>query len=486
MSEKNINDILNWENSYFNLPEYFHKKVLPAKPVLSELVIYNENLAEKLGLKNIQKSKIQQYFSGEKIPDGAEPLAQAYAGHQFGHFTMLGDGRAILLGEHITSLNERYDIQLKGAGQTPFSRRGDGKATLKSMLREYLFSEAIYGLNIPTSRSLAVVKTGEKVYREDISNGGILTRVMKSHIRVGTFEYPRYFQGKDAVEHLLNYTIQRHFPELKHAENKALAFLESVMHLQIDLVANWMRVGFIHGVMNTDNVSINGETFDYGPCAFMNTYHPETVFSSIDTQGRYAYGNQPKILKWNLAKLAEALLPLIHEEEVNAVELAVAKINEYDHAFTTKWYSTMCGKIGLENHDKEDEILVDSLFKFMQNNQLDFTNTFIYLSNEKIIVEHFKATEDLQTWKKEWFERLKSKNINAESARTVMQKLNPVFILRNNHVEAALDKAIEIDFSVFKNLLEAMKTPYKYNEIFKEFLFTDSDYDKHYQTFCGT
>lgn len=478
--------LFNFDNTYIKLPELFYKKVLPAQSDAPSLIVFNQELAQNLGLKEMKEEDLALYLSGKEILPNSKPLAQAYAGHQFGHFTMLGDGRAILLGEHITPSGERFDVQLKGAGQTPFSRRGDGKATLKSMLREYLFSEALFGLKIPSSRSLAVVKTGEKVYREDVNDGGVLTRIMKSHIRVGTFEYARYFQGNEALETLLNYTIDRHFPEIKNSDNKAISLLDKVMHLQIDLVANWMRVGFIHGVMNTDNVSINGETFDYGPCAFMNTYHPDTVFSSIDTQGRYAYSNQPKILKWNLAKLAEALLPLINENQEKAVELAVKKVNEYDQAFTQKWYATMCAKIGIENPEKEDEILVDSLFKLMQNNQLDFTNTFIYLSDEAIVEEEFKKIADLQTWKKDWIERLNTKNIDFENAKQLMRKYNPIFVARNNHVEEALDKAIQNDFSLFNNLLEAFKNPFQYNEKFKDFLQADSNYDKQYQTFCGT
>lgn len=483
MSKKNT---FNWDNTYLNLPDNFYRKVLPSIPTSSELVVFNKNLAEKLGLEKLEEEDAKQFLSGAKIPDGAAPIAQAYAGHQFGHFTMLGDGRAVLLGEHLTPKGERFDIQLKGAGQTPFSRRGDGKATLKSMLREYLFSEALHYLNIPTSRSLAVVKTGEKVYREDVNEGAVLTRIMKSHLRVGTFEFARYFKGKEAVEQLLDYTIERHFPLLKNEENKALALLEKVMDLQIDLVINWMRLGFIHGVMNTDNVSINGETFDYGPCAFMNTYNPETVFSSIDTQGRYAYGNQPKILKWNLAKLAEALLPVIHTDEEKAVELAVEKINLYDEKFTNSWYAMMCAKIGIKEADKEDFELIENLVKIMSQEQLDYTNTFNYLRLEAHFKKEFENVASLKKWKENWLNRLQATNQNMEQVFDLMKKTNPVFIPRNFYVEEALDKAIADDFSMFDDLLQVMKNCYDYQENHSKWLFFNKEYDKTYQTFCGT
>lgn len=486
MTKEQQTKTFNWDNTYFNLPDYFYRKVLPAKPNSAKLVVYNENLAEDLGLKNVDKNDLKEWLSGKKIPEGSEPFAQAYAGHQFGHFTMLGDGRAILLGEHIAPENRRVDVQLKGGGQTPFSRRGDGKATIKSMLREYLFSEAMHYLNIPTSRSLAVVKTGEKVYRDDIAEGAVLTRIMPSHIRVGTFEFARYFHGKEAIEKLLDYTIERHFPFLKNEENKALALLEKVMDLQIDLVVNWMRVGFIHGVMNTDNVSIVGNTFDYGPCAFMNTYDANTVYSSIDTGGRYAFGNQPKILKWNLAQLAEALLPAIHTQEEKAIELAVEKINLFDEKFTNSWYAMMCAKIGIKEADKEDFDLVESLVKIMSQEQLDYTNTFNYLRMEEHFKDKFEHVLALQKWKENWLQRLKTKNYDMVQVFDLMKKTNPVFIPRNFYVEEALDKAVAGDFSMFDNVLLVMKNCYNFQKDNAELLFSNKEYDKTYQTFCGT
>jgi uncharacterized protein YdiU (UPF0061 family) len=328
----------NWqiENTYAKLPAAFFTLQQPVPVAKPAIVFFNERLANDLGLGflNEEEENIAGYFSGNKIPEGAQPLAQAYAGHQFGHFTMLGDGRAILLGEQIDPRGKRFDIQLKGSGQTPYSRRGDGRATLYSMLREYLISESMYHLGIPTTRSLSVVSTGEKVYREEVHNGAVLTRTANSHIRVGTFEYARRFCSAEDLRALTNYTIQRHYPEITDTDNPALELLKAVMHKQIDLMVNWMRVGFIHGVMNTDNMSIAGETIDYGPCAFMNAYNPRTVFSSIDTRGRYAFGNQPYIAQWNLTVFASALLPIISENQQKAVDLVKEVIEGFKEKFT--------------------------------------------------------------------------------------------------------------------------------------------------------
>ncbi|EIM74845.1 hypothetical protein A3SI_14956 [Nitritalea halalkaliphila LW7] len=294
-------------------------------------------------------------FSGNQVPSGARPLAQAYAGHQFGNFTKLGDGRAILIGEHLTAAGKRVDIQLKGAGITPYSRGGDGRATRKAMLREYLISEAMHALGIPSSRSLAVVETGEQVWRQEKESGAILTRVMSSHLRVGTFQYARHFLDVSALQALLTYTIERHYPELRDVSNPALALLEAVMERQIQLVVHWLRVGFIHGVMNTDNMSICGETFDYGPCAFLNTYDPATVFSSIDSQGRYAFGNQPGIAQWNLAALAGALLPLVATDEKQATELCTALLNDFPRRFTAAQWEMYAHKMVSQALKKRDK-----------------------------------------------------------------------------------------------------------------------------------
>jgi len=313
-----------FDNSYYKLPKSFREEINPVPVKKPELILLNNNLAKNLSLdfSNLNKNEISNILSGNELPKGSNSIAQAYAGHQFGHFTMLGDGRAVLIGEHISNSNERFDIQFKGSGKTSFSRSGDGRAALGPMLREYIISEALHFLDIPTTRSLAVVKTGEEVFREEVLIGAILTRIASSHIRVGTFQYIAARQKKDELEILVNYVIDRHYPNIKNEKNKALELLKVLMEKQISLVVNWMRVGFIHGVMNTDNMSISGESIDFGPCAFMDTYNSNTVFSSIDQFGRYSFSNQPKITKWNIARFGECLLPLIDENENKAIELA--------------------------------------------------------------------------------------------------------------------------------------------------------------------
>ena len=338
-----------FDNTYSKLPDPFKEEIGPVPVKNPELVILNKNLSKELNLdfSNLDNKKISELFSGNSLPPGSNSIAQAYAGHQFGHFTMLGDGRAVLIGEHLSKKKDRYDIQFKGSGKTAFSRNGDGRAALGPMLREYIISEAMHNLNIPTTRSLAVVKTGEDVIRETSLQGAILTRVALSHIRVGTFQYIAARDKKDELEILLNYVIQRHYPNIQNSKNKALDLLKVVMEKQIDLVINWMRVGFIHGVMNTDNMSISGETIDYGPCAFMDIYDPKTVFSSIDQMGRYAYCNQPVITKWNLSRFAECLIPLIDKDQNKSIEMATEIINSFEKKYEEKWLNMMRDKLGL-------------------------------------------------------------------------------------------------------------------------------------------
>jgi serine/tyrosine/threonine adenylyltransferase len=486
MAFNNSNTVFNFDHSYASLPATFFSRVDPAVIPKPDMVIFNDDLKKELQLEAEDDELLTQILAGNHIPGNSIPLAQAYAGHQFGHFTMLGDGRAILLGEHITHGNSRFDIQLKGSGQTPYSRRGDGKATLRSMLREYLFSEAIHYLGIPTSRSLAVVATGEAVYREVANKGAVLTRVMKSHIRVGTFEYARYFGTKEDLSALKNYTIHRHFPDLTGSENSAMQLLDRVMRLQIELVVQWMRVGFIHGVLNTDNTSVIGETFDYGPCAFMNSYHPDTVYSSIDHAGRYAFGNQPEIIKWNLAKLAEALLPLIHADEKIAVDLATEKINQFDDLFSDAWYTMMFRKIGIERETNGDRALVDELLNTMQTSKLDYTNTFLSLHLKEPVPGNPRIDSDLGKWLIRWRERIGRSDGGEASAMLLMKKSNPVFVPRNIHVEEALELADKSDLSLFNKLLDTLRQPYKFQDGVKEFLTYDESYDRQYQTFCGT
>jgi len=346
-----------FDNTYSKLSDTFKEEVKPTPVNNPELVILNDQLAKNLNLDftKIEKKELSQIFSGNSLPDGSATLAQAYAGHQFGHFIMLGDGRAVLLGEHLVNNTNRFDIQFKGSGKTSFSRSGDGRAVLGPMLREYTISEAIHALNIPTTRSLAVVKTGEKIVRENLLPGAILTRVASSHIRVGTFQYIAAKQNIDDLKILVDYTIDRHYPAIKSSNNKALDLLNLVMEKQCQLVVNWMRVGFIHGVMNTDNMAISGETIDYGPCAFMDHYNPKTVFSSIDKFGRYSFSNQPPITKWNLSRFAECLIPLIDKDEEVAIKIATETIDNFQNIYEEKWLNMMRDKLGLFGDHKGDK-----------------------------------------------------------------------------------------------------------------------------------
>jgi uncharacterized protein YdiU (UPF0061 family) len=376
-----------FDNTYSKLSKTFIEDIKPTPVHDPELVILNEQLAKELNL-DFSKTKekdLSLLFSGNSLPNGSTTIAQAYAGHQFGHFTMLGDGRAVLLGEHISNKNNRFDIQFKGSGRTSFSRGGDGRAALGPMLREYIISEAINSLNIPTTRSLAVVKTGEKVVRENLLDGAILTRVASSHLRVGTFQYIAARQNIEDLNTLVDYTIERHYPQIKSSKTKALDLLNLVMEKQCQLVVDWMRVGFIHGVMNTDNMTISGETIDYGPCAFMDQYHPKTVFSSIDKFGRYAYSNQPPIAKWNLARFAECLIPLIDKNEETAIKIATDVIDNFQNIYEKKWLNMMRDKLGLFGEDKNDRHLIDDLLNWMEKYKIDYTNTFCHLMEIKIL-----------------------------------------------------------------------------------------------------
>ena len=372
-----------FDNTYSKLSNTFKEEIKPTPVHDPELIILNKKLAKDLNLdfSKIDNKNLSQIFSGNILPKGSSTIAQAYAGHQFGHFTMLGDGRAVLLGEHLVNNSNRFDIQFKGSGRTSFSRSGDGRAVLGPMLREYIISEAIHALNIPTTRSLAVVKTGEKVVRENLLPGAILTRVASSHIRVGTFQYIAAKQNIDDLDTLVNYTINRHYPEINSSKNKALDLLNLVMERQCKLVVDWMRVGFIHGVMNTDNMAVSGETIDYGPCAFMDFYNPKTVFSSIDKLGRYSFSNQPPITKWNLTRLAECLIPLIDKNEDTAIKIATETIDNFQNIYENKWLNMMRDKLGLFGKDKNDLKLINDLLHWMESNQADYTNTFCHLMN---------------------------------------------------------------------------------------------------------
>jgi serine/tyrosine/threonine adenylyltransferase len=480
----------NFDNSYARLPKKMYALAQPEVVPNPKVVLFNDALAIELGLRfnSSDEEKIANWFSGNALITEAAYIAQAYAGHQFGHFTMLGDGRAILIGEHITPKKTRLDIQLKGAGQTFYSRRGDGKATLRSMLREYLISEAMHGLGIPSSRSLAVITSDEKVYREDIHEGGILTRIASSHIRVGTFEYVKHFLSVEELREFTDYTIDRHYPLLKDSEHKALDLLKAVMEKQIDLIVHWMRIGFIHGVMNTDNMSIAGETFDYGPCAFMNAYDPKTVFSSIDTRSRYAFGNQPKIAQWNLACLAEALLPLIHKDVPEAVKQAEAVLNLFPAAFEEKWNLMMGKKLGLNYVSTAENELIHELLDWMEKNNADYTNTFLMLASDLKIVPVRYQDATFMTWQVKWKSCLAEQGQTMEKAIQIMRSKNAAFIPRNHIVEQALDEVCqeERDFTLFNQLLEVLRNPYEKNESLTFLQNPPADGDGLYKTYCGT
>lgn len=464
----------NFDNSYAKLPSQFYTKMNPVPVRAPKLVIFNHALAEFLDVPyNLET------LAGNSIPEGAEPLAQAYMGHQFGHLNMLGDGRAILLGEQINHYDERFDIQLKGSGITPYSRGGDGRAALGPMLREYIVSEAMAALGIPTTRSLAVVETGETVLREKKLRGAILTRVAASHIRVGTFEYAARL-GADSVRILADYAMRRHFPEAE----TYVQFLAEVVKRQAALAAKWQLAGFIHGVMNTDNMAISGETIDYGPCAFMDVYDPDTVFSSIDTGGRYAYKNQSKIAVWNLARFAETLLPLLHNDEKTAVEAATTEVEKFKGLYRENWLAGMRAKLGLADAQPGDEPLIADLLELMMLHKADYTNTFRDLTLDVIRPEFLQ-------WSESWKERIhlvthsNQPNMSACPVRELMRQSNPAVIPRNHRVEEALAASENGDLTVMEKLLGVLENPYAYSPDQEEYAELPQN-DCTYRTFCGT
>ena len=483
------NSKIGWrfDNTYVHLPKIMLSKLSPVPVKSPKLVVLNDEYSKELGLNFsiINNDSIASLFAGNFLPEGSEPIAQAYAGHQFGYFTMLGDGRAILIGEHLAKNNKRVDIQFKGSGITPYSRNADGRAALGPMLREYIISEAMHGLKIPTSRSLAVVETGEKVMRETLLPGAILTRVASSHIRVGTFQYTAMRNDTKILKELLTYTIKRHYPELKNNKNPALALLKVVIEKQIELVMNWMRVGFIHGVMNTDNMTISGETIDYGPCAFMDTYDPKTVFSSIDHHGRYAYGNQPDITNWNLLRFAETLIPLINKKEDKAVEIIKDTFNKFTKVYKESWLNMMRKKLGLFGEKNKDENLINQLLSWMSQNNADYTNTFCYLMKEDFVKDKSFQNSSFKKWYKEWRNRIKQNKKPDNLSLNLMRFTNPLVIPRNHKVEETLDAANKNDLIPLHNLLKVLKKPYERPKI-KEYQITPPTSGKMYKTFCGT
>jgi uncharacterized protein YdiU (UPF0061 family) len=477
------------DNSYAQLPKLFFTRIKPTPVRSPKLIILNYPLAESLGInvEVLQSKEGVALLSGNLIPEGSLPLAQAYAGHQFGHFTMLGDGRAVLLGEQITPLRERVDIQLKGSGKTPYSRGGDGRASLGPMLREYIISEAMHALGIDTTRSLAVVTTGESVIRETEQYGAIMTRVADSHLRVGTFQYVSKWGTAKDVRTLADYTLQRHFSYVEKNENRYLFLLKEVIKRQAILIAKWQLVGFIHGVMNTDNMALSGETIDYGPCAFMDAYDPATVFSSIDIHGRYAYGNQPSIAAWNLARFAETLLPLLHTNQDQAVKLAQNAVSEFTELYHSNWLTGMRAKLGVFNDELQDEALIENLLSMMQKYGADYTNTFSALTFDKTPEDTLFGTAEFAQWHDLWQERLGRQEETKASSNQLMRSSNPAIIPRNHRVEEALEAAVnQRDYSVTERLLDAISSPYAYSKGQADYSTLPALSTRPYQTFCGT
>lgn len=480
-----------FDNSYLQLPEVFYTCLDPVPVREPQMVLFNQVLAAELGLEGLgADTRSIEYFVGNAVPPGTTPFAQAYAGHQFGGFSMLGDGRAVVLGEHLTPAGRRVDIQLKGSGPTPYSRRGDGRAALAPMLREYLISEAMHHLGVPTTRSLAVVSTGEPVFRQTTQPGAVLTRVASSHLRVGTFQYAA---AKGDVAHLgalVDYAIDRHYPDLKGQANPALALLERVVDVQASLIVHWMRVGFIHGVMNTDNMTISGETIDYGPCAFMNRYDRETVFSSIDHQGRYAYGNQPGMAQWNLLRLAEALLPLLEDNEDKAIEIAKEAIGGFAELYTSRFEQMMLNKLGIieKSLDQpgEDEQLMADLLEAMDEAQADYTNTFRDLAMPRLPGNVAYENAKFKAWHGRWRARLAKQGLPDESVSALMNRTNPRYIPRNHFVESALQQAeLSRDLTAFNALLAVLRHPYEEQPEMAVYTHP-GEHDPGYMTFCGT
>jgi uncharacterized protein YdiU (UPF0061 family) len=475
-----------FNHSYTKLPKDFFVEQLPVKVSNPKLILLNEPLLKALGLDKeaLSPEAWGNIFSGNELPEKAHPIAEAYAGHQFGHFALLGDGRAVLLGEHITPEGNHFDIQFKGSGQTPYSRRGDGRAALGPMLREFIISEAMNALKIPTTRSLAVVTTGESVMRDEVLPGAILTRVAKSHIRVGTFQFASTLNDTNKLKALADYTIDRHYPDCKAKDNPYLAFLNAVIERQALLISKWMHIGFIHGVMNTDNMSISGETIDYGPCAFMDRYHPETVFSSIDRQGRYAYSNQPPIAQWNLARFAETLIPLIDPNADKSIELASQSVNDFSGQFQTAWLKGMRQKLGLFNEEESDIELINELLALMQKNRADYTLTFRHLSSDAILKDAIFKDASFKVWYKNWLHCIQKQKEGEESSRLKMLNHNPAVIPRNYLVEKALSLAVmDQDCKFLNDFITALLKPFEDSHVFSE---PPIEEDKSYKTFCGT
>ncbi|MFS8602336.1 YdiU family protein [Priestia megaterium] len=477
----------NLRNSYAELPNIFFTPLDPNPVSSPKIVKFNDSLAASLGLQKeqLQSQEGVSILAGNSVPKGAFPLAQAYGGHQFGQFNMLGDGRAMLIGEQVTPSGEKVDLQLKGSGRTPYSRGGDGRAALGPMLREYIISEAMHALGIPTTRSLAVVITGESIVREKELPGAILTRVASSHLRFGTFQFAAKWGTVENLQALADYALERHFSHIEKNEKKYLSLLQEVIKRHATLVAKWQLIGFIHGVMNTDNMTISGETIDYGPCAFMDTYDPETVFSSIDVQGRYAYQNQPGITGWNLARFAEALLPLLDQDIEKAVEIAQSAVTEFPKFYRENWLAGMQAKLGLFNEEKEDEALFQELLTIMKTYKADYTNTFRALTFDKLGNSDLFESEEFAQWQELWQKRLGRQQQSKAESQELMKNNNPAVIPRNHRVEEALDAAQKGDYSVMETLLQVLSSPYE-SPGQSEYCVPPAPSNQPYQTYCGT
>ena len=483
-------------STYAALPERFFARVLPTPVAIPRLLIFNQALAADLGLATpaLNAAALAGIYSGNMLPPVIEPIAMAYAGHQFGHFVpQLGDGRAILLGEAIDHAGVRRDIQLKGSGRTPYSRDGDGRAALGPVLREYLVSEAMHALGIPTTRALAAVTTGETVYREGALPGAILTRVAASFVRVGTFQFFAARDDFDAVKQLADYVIERHFPELKDAQQPYLELLRAVSNAQASLIAAWMHVGFIHGVMNTDNMAVSGETIDFGPCAFLDHYDPQAVFSSIDRQGRYAYSNQPHAAVWNLARFAETLLPVIDSAVDRAVELASEVLAGFSARFAEHWLSGMRRKLGLSAHEDGDAALAEELFDAMQRSGADFTLTFRGLCEaaepnaQDAAVRSLFSNRDYDSWAAQWRARLTRDPGDPHTRAAAMRRVNPAYIPRNHRIEQVIRAAVnDSNFTPFAELSAVLSQPYRSSGDFAAYADPPTPSERVVKTFCGT
>ena len=483
-----------FDNTYARLPENFFARLAPEPVAQPSLIRLNEALASDLGLDAdaLRSPEGVETLAGNRVPVGAEPLAMAYAGHQFGGFVpKLGDGRAILLGEILDPAGQRLDIQLKGSGPTPFSRAGDGRAWIGPVLREYILGEAMHALGIPTTRSLAAVATGESVYRERVLPGAVLTRVARGHVRVGTFEYFHARRDTDGLEQLADYVIARHAPEVLASDNPYRSFLETVIARQADLVARWLGVGFIHGVMNTDNMSIACETIDFGPCAFMDDFHPGRVYSSIDHQGRYAYGNQARIAQWNLARLTEAMLPLLDADREKAVSAGQAAIDAFGEQFERAYADVFRAKLGLLTPRADDAELIDELLQTMAETGADFTNSFRSLCDaaegeDGPIRTELAASARAEAWLARWQARIAWDEASREDRTAVMRRANPAVIPRNHRVEAALDAAVAGDLDPLDALLDILAEPWEDNPAADAYRRPPTASEVVQQTFCGT